>query len=108
MGTRNPFSVFVAFTVLLLIPVDLSLVGVGRSRDRAARLRTTREVMVFSGVVLMVTLLLVGFIRDFLLASPDVMDTTVALAYPTVLVMLGLGLFFIVFRAVSASGTTTG
>ncbi|MGQ0679763.1 MAG: hypothetical protein ACT4OM_08950 [Actinomycetota bacterium] len=106
LATGLTFLVSVAFAALLVVPVALSLAGARRAGDGADRLRTTGEVMVFNGVVLMVSLLLVGFIRDFLLASPAVLDNTVAFAYTTVHVMLGLGLFFFDFRTLNSAGKT--
>lgn len=102
------FLVSITFGVLLLVPVLLSFTGLRQPGDRSGRLRASGEVMVFNGMVLLVSLILVGFVRDFLLARPEVLDETVALAYTIVHVMLGLGLFFVDFRTLSSSGKTPG
>lgn len=106
--TALTFLVSRGFAVLFLIPVALSLASVGGSRGRVDRLKATGEVMVFNGIVLMVALLIVGFIRDFLLVSPEVLDTAVGFAYTTVHVMLGLGLFFHDYRTLEGSGKPAG
>lgn len=100
--TALTFLASPVFAFLLVIPVVLSMNGLRGSSGSSGRLRTTGEIMIFNGVVLMLSLLIVGFIRDFLLAEPAGSDQAVAFAYTTVHVMLGLGLFLFDFKTLRA------
>lgn len=100
--TMLTFLVGRSFAALLLLPVLLSLVGIRPRNNEAGRIAATGEVMVFNGVVLIMALLLVGFIRDFLLGHPTVVDDAVGFAFTTVHVMLGVGLFLVDYRTLQA------
>lgn len=106
VATSLVFLVSRLYFFLYLPALLMSMRGIrelhGHRAGSSRRLASTGGVMVFNGIVLILSLFIVGFIRDFLQAHPATLDESVAVALTTVHLMLGAGLFLLDLRHLEA------